>query len=37
MNKTEKILERNINAFSCNKIIKIKTLLENLRKIMIKY
>ena len=37
MNKIEKKLEININVFSCNKIIKIKTLLENLKKIMIKY
>ena len=37
MNKIEKKLQININIFSCNKIIKIKTLLENLKKIMKKY
>ena len=37
MNKIEKKLEININVFLCNKIIKIKILLENPKKIMIKY
>ena len=37
MDKIEKGLKVNINVFSCKKIIKIKILLENLEKIMIKY
>ena len=37
MNKIEKKLEVNINVFSCNKNYKNKTLLENLKKIMIKH
>ena len=37
MNKIEKILEVNINVFSCNKNYKNKTLLENLEEIIPKY
>ena len=37
MDKIEKKLEININVFLCNKNYKNKTLLENLKKIMIKY